>query len=174
MISPFWPSMQQHCMLRPSHQWTWHLYFQHRNARAPPSHQNIRISQPQRNSFSPLTCSCFPRGNCLAEPTRFSNLVLPSEARQKNPDHRLYYLKNKKKKIGKSVCHWKVTQLEEKRIWDLKKDQRRESSLSFVHSQVGTSCHCRCELSGHLRTRFQPKASMTKNFLPLDSSLSSI
>lgn len=71
-ISPFWPSMQQHCMLHPSHQWTWHLYFQHRNARAPPSHQNVHISQPQRNSFSPLTCSWFPRGNCLAKPTRFS------------------------------------------------------------------------------------------------------
>lgn len=70
-VSPFWPSMQQSCVLRPSNQWTWHP-FQHQNARAPPSHQNIRISQPQRNSFSPLTCSCFPRGSCLAKPTRFS------------------------------------------------------------------------------------------------------
>lgn len=165
----------QHCMLRPSHQWTWHLYFQHRNARAPPSHQNIRISQPQRNSFSPLICSCFPRGNCLAKPTRFSFQIWFFLVRQDRKTQIIACtILKRKKKIGKSVCHWKVTQLEEKRIWDVKKDQRRKSSLSFVLSQVGTSCHCHCELSGHLRTRFQPKASMTKNFLPLDSSLSPI
>lgn len=146
-VSPFWPSMQQSCVLRPSNQWTWHP-FQHQNARAPPSHQNIRISQPQRNSFSPLTCSCFPRGSCLAKPTRFSFQVWFFLVRQDRRTQIIASTISIKKKKVKSLCDWKVARLEEKRMWDLKKDQRRESSLSFVHSQVGTNYHVTVSFQG--------------------------
>lgn len=134
-VSPFWPSMQQSCVLSPSHQWTWHIYPQHWKARAPQVTE-ISTSSSLRGIPS-LLCPVPASPEATATQacqSLFPNLALPSESRQKNPDHWQYYLK--RREVPVSLKGGPTRRKENSRL--IEGQEKGGFTLSFSHCWVQT------------------------------------